>query len=126
MKCVWNYDVENKDCPLCHQTLMHPPQNNLNERVIRNDIAIGECNHGIHSTCISSWLKSNASCPLCMTSWAQAKYVQPSVYILKLDEPDDNILTCLKNKNIGFDPLSKDSDPVESVNDQDQSDSDDL
>ena len=78
---TWDYDVENKECPICHYHLQHPTTKNIEDKRIKNIVAIGECNHGAHIGCISKWLHSNMSCPICMTTWKIKKKVSSAVYI---------------------------------------------
>ena len=79
----WSYDVENKECPVCHKDLLHPTNEAYEKRIIQNNITIGQCNHGAHYECINRWTRTNMSCPVCMTMWKPAKSVDSSVHIVK-------------------------------------------
>lgn len=105
MVALWHYDVENKICPVCHVDLLEPTQNALKKSIIRNDVSIGDCNHGIHLECASSWLSSNVSCPICMTKWIQTRRVSPSVYVLNTDLDNTNMTNIVANKHTQDDKM---------------------
>ncbi len=81
MVCVWNYDVENAICPVCNIDLQSPTRTRMINGTTRNDVSVGECNHGVHLECIAHWLNSNVSCPICRTEWVGAKNVSSGVYV---------------------------------------------
>lgn len=82
---LWNYNTENTDCTLCHRDLMSSiPIEDINKSINRNrcdnDVIIGTCKHGYHSTCIRSWLKhGNVTCPKCQSMWKTNKNVSSGV-----------------------------------------------
>ena len=78
--CYWNFDVQNKECPLCKKSLMECPSIDLSEFSLRTDVNIGKCGHGVHKTCINSWIKTgNLSCPIDKTVWELNESVNNSV-----------------------------------------------
>lgn len=83
MVAFWQYDVENSMCPICQKDLLIPTNQALERRIIRNNIAIGECGHGVHTDCIDRWALANNSCPYCMGEWKLHKNVNSSVCVLK-------------------------------------------
>lgn len=85
MVAFWRYDVENSACPICHKDLLSPTNQAYQRRVIRNlnNVAIGECNHGVHTECIDRWKLTNNNCPCCMMHWNLRKIVDSSVCVLQ-------------------------------------------
>ncbi len=87
MVAFWQHDVENSTCPICHKDLLVPTNQAYEQRMIRNNIAIGECRHGVHADCIDRWKLTNNNCPCCMIGWKLHKNVNSSVCVLK--KPSD-------------------------------------
>lgn len=103
---TWEYDCENKDCPLCHQYLMLPTQKSIEKRTIVSAIDIGECNHGYHSECINDWInKNNVVCVLCDTPWKSMKNVSSSVYVYKdaNNSTNNDNVNNVNNRNVDSD-----------------------
>ena len=52
-----------------------PPSRAPPAATLLQDVTIswGECNHCFHLECISRWLRSNNTCPLCSAEWVSAR-----------------------------------------------------
>jgi len=64
------YQSINSDCPICH--------NNINEHSLTNtnksekiNIIKSKCGHCYHKECISSWIKYQSTCPLCISKFVE-------------------------------------------------------
>jgi len=80
---MWEYDTINTHC-ICKVDLMHsvPVTDGRNTIVYKGDVIIGECEHGYHSSCITTLIKKGAvSCPTCRMDWKPISNVNPHVYV---------------------------------------------
>jgi hypothetical protein len=68
----WDYTSTNKDC-VCKRSLHLPTISQIEKKnLYRNDIVFGECGHGMHSECISNYIKENGCiCPIDNIPWNQ-------------------------------------------------------
>ncbi|KAI0222632.1 hypothetical protein LSAT2_026123 [Lamellibrachia satsuma] len=48
--------LPNESCPVC-----------LEEFAVNDKVAVTQCNHAFHSSCLMPWLFENTTCPLCKT-----------------------------------------------------------
>lgn len=80
---MWEYDTINTHC-ICKVDLMQsvPVTDSKNTIVYKGDVIIGECEHGYHSSCITTLIKKGAvSCPTCRMDWKPVSNVNPHVYV---------------------------------------------
>jgi len=82
MTAFWHYDVDNRDCPICHKDLQKPTNQAFQRRLIQNNVTIGQCNHGVHRDCIERWKIDNRNCPSCMIPWVPRADVDSLVRVL--------------------------------------------
>ncbi|KAA0149962.1 hypothetical protein FNF27_06240 [Cafeteria roenbergensis] len=69
----WSWDVEQDRCAICRNSIYEPSIEIQAAGLTDVTISWGECNHCFHLECISRWLRSNNTCPLCSAEWVSAR-----------------------------------------------------
>lgn len=55
----WNYNCENETCEKCQKSVYQ----SKNDKFINDNIALFECNHGMHQSCFKSFMRKSNICP---------------------------------------------------------------
>lgn len=70
---VWSHGGSDDDnCSICRSTINDvclQCQTLMGQSDINCNIGWGACNHAFHVHCISTWIKSHSTCPLCSEPW---------------------------------------------------------
>ncbi len=78
---TWKYTSVNTDC-ICKRSLQLPTENQINKKnIFRNNIVIGECNHGFHNECIYNKTVCNF-CPTDSNIWKPLKLANNIKYTM--------------------------------------------
>ena len=80
---TWKYNCKNTEC-MCNRSLYLPIVTKVDTNNISTDnIIIGECGHGMHKSCIESYLKTcNNTCPIDKLQWTASETNKPTYYIV--------------------------------------------
>jgi len=90
----------NDTCQLCKQQLTAPSLENMQKGQLSVQIAIGNCDHTFHKTCIDSYLAKNISCPIDKTPWVTASvYTFKNVESYTLNDNNDFNKTNIPNND---------------------------
>ena len=68
----WNTDIEN--CAICKMYLSDNCPLCIGNTSAQCQPVWGECNHPFHNHCITRWLESKNTCPLCSRPWASSRF----------------------------------------------------
>jgi hypothetical protein len=78
---TWNYSSINKDCS-CKRSLQLPTESQINKKnIIRNNVVIGECNHGFHDECMHNKFVCEF-CPTDSNIWKPIKTTNNVKYVM--------------------------------------------
>jgi RING-box protein 1 len=69
---MWSHQGDDENCSICRSTINDvciQCQTLMGQPNISCNIGWGACNHAFHVHCISTWIKSHSTCPLCSEPW---------------------------------------------------------
>jgi hypothetical protein len=68
---TWRYSCSNTEC-ICKRELYLPTANEIETKNINLDnVVFGECGHGLHRSCLESYLKAyDGMCPFDKLKWS--------------------------------------------------------
>lgn len=76
---MWSWDVQVDNCAICKNNIadlcIDCQQNHASGQACDCPVAFGVCNHAFHQHCISRWLKTRQTCPLCDREWEMTQIV---------------------------------------------------
>lgn len=81
----WTWTADDDVCGICHMALdgCAPGAPGPGDD---SPVVWGKCAHNFHLLCISTWLQSKTSCPICRRNWEFAPSAPPPSVVLDADE----------------------------------------
>ena len=75
--CMWSWNVQVENCAICKNDIsdlcIECQVNQVTSQGNDCQVGWGMCNHAFHHHCISRWIKTRATCPLCDREWELSK-----------------------------------------------------